>query len=428
MRDEQNKLAANVTSLLTIQAANYLIPLALVPFLARVLGIEAFGLFSFAQAFVQYFVLVTEYGFNLSATRQIAASRGGDRLALARIFWSTMVARAILGLLCFTVLVAVVAIVPRLRPDLPVYLAASLAILAGMIVPQWYFQGMECIRSLAVTLLVARLLATVEIFWVVDAPDDVTLVLIIQGIGSLLAGAVTWILISTRLPVAFCRVTLRDLRETFRSGWHVFLSGAAISLYTNSNVFILGLLTSHTEVGYFSVAEKISRAATGFIGPISTAVYPRVANLVSTAPALAFQLLRRVLLALAALGGAVCVILIAVPAPLIHLIAGNGWEAAVPALRWLSVVPLAVAVSSVLGTLTMLNFGLERTFTKVVMYCGLVNVAALMLGSLTLEAEGAAAALALTELAVVAAAAAALQRHDILKDVIPARRRLHKQS
>ena len=69
------KLASNIASLFTVQAANYLIPLLTLPYLVRILGPREFGLIAFAQAFSQYFVILTDYGFNLSATREVAIHR-----------------------------------------------------------------------------------------------------------------------------------------------------------------------------------------------------------------------------------------------------------------------------------------------------------------------------------------------------------------
>ena len=42
------------------------------PYLVRTLGVEKYGLVMFAQAFISYFSLMGDYGFNLSGTREVA--------------------------------------------------------------------------------------------------------------------------------------------------------------------------------------------------------------------------------------------------------------------------------------------------------------------------------------------------------------------
>ncbi len=62
----------NLLSLAVLQGSLYLIPLLSLPYLTRVLGIEGYGLLVMVQSVIFYFTLVTDYGFNLSATKAIS--------------------------------------------------------------------------------------------------------------------------------------------------------------------------------------------------------------------------------------------------------------------------------------------------------------------------------------------------------------------
>ncbi|HHI03288.1 MAG TPA: flippase, partial [candidate division Zixibacteria bacterium] len=73
--EKYGRLIENFFSLSILQGANYLLPLITLPYLVRVFGAEGYGQVMFAYSFIQYFVILTDYGFNLSATRSVSVNR-----------------------------------------------------------------------------------------------------------------------------------------------------------------------------------------------------------------------------------------------------------------------------------------------------------------------------------------------------------------
>jgi len=105
--DTRGRLIENFLSLSVLQIANYILPLITLPYLARVLGPEKFGLIAFSQAFIGYFMILTDYGFNLSATREIAIYRW-NKEKVSEIFSSFVMIKFFLFLLALGIMSAII--------------------------------------------------------------------------------------------------------------------------------------------------------------------------------------------------------------------------------------------------------------------------------------------------------------------------------
>ena len=69
------RLVRNVAALYGVRAVDQLLPIVVIPFLARVLGADGWGLVAGAQALAMYGIITVEYGFEFAGTRAVARDR-----------------------------------------------------------------------------------------------------------------------------------------------------------------------------------------------------------------------------------------------------------------------------------------------------------------------------------------------------------------
>jgi polysaccharide transporter, PST family len=367
----QSSLVRNALGLYVIQIGGYLLPIATIVFLARLLGPQSWGGLAFMQAFASYATLVVNYGFNYSGTREVARHRH-DPKRLAELLAGVLGAKVLLAMVSIAVAVPLSYAVPPIHRSQDLLWPALLWALSSSFSLGWFYQGLERMAFVARWETLARVLSLAAIVLVVRTPNDAWKVLAIQG--GLLLAAVVVELAAAYGEVRFVVPSAALVWKTLRQGSSMFFFSGALSFYTIGNGFILGLFASPAVVGYYIGAEKIGKAFATLLFPITQAVYPRTSLLAATARREAASLAKR---SLWLVGGAgLCMgIIVFLAAPfLVRVVLGPGFESSVPVLRILALLPPLIALSNVLGIQWMLALGLDRFVNAVIFSASVLNV------------------------------------------------------
>ena len=160
MLNLNKKLTENIVSLFTLKGTEYIISFITLPFLLRVIGPEKIGAIAFAQVLINYANLFVDYGFNLTAPRDIAKADISD---LPKHFSAIFIAKF---LLLFPVISigCIGCILFRNFLDLPLILCVLPALLGNIVFPVWYFQGIQQMRFITIFNIIARSISVIGIF------------------------------------------------------------------------------------------------------------------------------------------------------------------------------------------------------------------------------------------------------------------------
>jgi len=275
--EDKKRLLSNFFSLSVLQAFTYILPLLTLPYLVRVLGIEKFGLVMFAQAFIMFFNILVDYGFNLSATREISIHRD-NKEKLTEIFSSVIIIKFTLIVISFLILSIIVFSFEKFSSDWELYYLTFLWVIGQALFPIWYFQGLEKMKYITIVNITSKLIFTIAIFIFIQNETDYIIVPILNGLGFIVGGILSLWIINKNFNQSFKIQSMQIVMMHFRDSSQFFLSRVSVSIYTSSNAFVLGLFTNITIVGYYSIAEQLYKAIQGFYQPIVQVLYPYVAK------------------------------------------------------------------------------------------------------------------------------------------------------
>ncbi|MCI7007554.1 MAG: oligosaccharide flippase family protein [Parabacteroides sp.] len=272
-----NPMVTNFISLVLLQGVNYLLPLISFPFLFRILGVERYGLVTFGYALMQYFVMFTDFGFNLSATKYISQHRQ-DAQAINTFLNSAMIGRFILCVISFTILVLLISTFEKFRSESMLYMLYFGIIIGNVMFPMWFFQGMENMKYITIFNIVAKSLSFIPFFIFIRGPEDYLFVPICYSVGFILAGLVSIFIVYYKMGMRWYIPSILHIKNALKDSSTYFLSRASTSLFTTSNSFILGLVCGNTAVGYYSAAEKLYQAYNQLLSPFTGVLFPHIAK------------------------------------------------------------------------------------------------------------------------------------------------------
>ena len=375
----RDPVAQNALALYAVDSTRYLLVLAIVAYLSRVLaqgGSDDWGLFLFYQSFAFMLALFLEYGLDFSATREVARWRG-HRTKLARIAIGVVGVKGTLLAASGLVVAAAAPLVPQFRQH-PSYLLWAWLWAAGMgLRPLWYFQGIEKLRLAAAIDIACRLVGLGLVFVFVRRPGDGWRALALYAVAAIASSGLNLLRMYRRLP--FRWPGRRELMGAFRDGFSLFVYRGAVSLYTVAGTFILGLMMpgSIVQVGLYGGAERIVRPLQGLLAPLGLAFYPRISHLAGTDRPAAARLARISLAVMLAGATGICLALLLAGPLVVRVMLGpeaHGQDS-IRLFRILALTFPMVAIGSVLGLQWMLPLGLDRALNGITIAAGALNLA-----------------------------------------------------
>jgi PST family polysaccharide transporter len=209
---------------------------------------------------------------------------------------------------------------------------------------------------------------------------------VMSGSGAL-AALVGLLYAPSQTGVRFTRITVADLRRAFVDGWHLFLSTAAMTIYTRSNTFILGIIGSQSAVGAFSAAQRPIDAAKSMVFPLSTAIFPHVSRMGRDSREGVVRFVRKYTPLIAAPFALMSIVFIAGAPLAVRLLYTHRYDASIPLMQIMGSLPVILALSAPFGVYFMLGLGYNAEWSRVAMSAGVFNFVALAPLALILPPE-----------------------------------------
>lgn len=245
----------------------------LVGYLIRVLGENGYGTLTWVDSIVQYFIMLINFGFDLYAAKYIVENKNNPK-RLNEVIASIYYIKSLLFLLCFILLIPL-----SFNLQINNYLnLISLMLILGLgevLMPIWFFQGIEKMKSVTILTFTTKLLLILLTIFFIKKSNDINLYIVFLVFTNAVWGLLGFLKMKKEIQFEFIKISKLTLIKYLKEGYLFFIGKVSTFIFNMGTLFIIGYFYSKGNVAGFDIAIKIVFV---FIIPfevLQQAIYPK---------------------------------------------------------------------------------------------------------------------------------------------------------
>jgi len=242
---------------------------------ARYLGPEQFGLFSYAGSFVAIFTIIATMGIDGILVRELVKDEKSTNELLGTAFWIHIVG----AILVFIVLTMVIYFVPShdYNTNVLIYIMTSATIFHSFSVIDTYFRAKVSSKYImyasTATILI---ISSVKILLIIYKAPLIYFAWVIVFQSIVLACSLLYFYYKNNFSVMDWSFDIGKAKQLLRDGWPLILSGVVTAIYMNTDRIMIKELIDIESVGQYAAASKISAAWYFIPMIISSSLFPAI--------------------------------------------------------------------------------------------------------------------------------------------------------
>lgn len=378
----------NVASLFLSEVARRVLGFFSVAYMARVLGVEGFGMVMVGLSVLSYVSLTGSGGLHVFGTRNVA--RGDGSIDSGAVLGARLV-NTIIALVVASVVTVLLVDPPEL---VAVILISSCSALLHALFLDWYFQGRELMSEAAIARTTGAALYLAFLVAFVHGRDDLWLAAAAAVIGDI--GSTGYLMARYRRTVGPIRISPGSWASLMKAAWPFGAGSVLGHLSVNFPVLAVAGLLGSSDAGIFSGANRlvffvlmIDRILGTMLLPVSARLHQQEGGRLSETLTSA---LRWILL----IGLPICIGGSFLAEPIVALVFGESFHASGGVFRVLIWYALLTMIHTVY-TSGVLATGGERRYRNVMVASAVLYVSGVVGGVMIGGVIGAAAGMLLAE-------------------------------
>lgn len=252
-----------------------ILPFITSPYIARVIGAEGLGTYSYTYTIANYFVLFSMLGIKNYGNRAVAKNRE-DPEQLNIVFSGILFSHIIISLICSAAYMFYALIIANNKTYA---LIQSLFVLSALFDISWFYFGIEKFKLTVARSTAIKIVNVICIFIFVKEKNDLWKYTLIMAVGIFLSQITLWI--PLKRYVRIVKTSANQVVSHLKPMLILFIPVIAFSLYRYMDKIMIGTMSSKKQLGFYENADKLMNLPLNVIVSFGTVMLPKMSNLAS---------------------------------------------------------------------------------------------------------------------------------------------------
>jgi len=243
---------------------------------ARYLGPEQFGLFSYAQSFVGLFAAIATLGLDGIVVKALVNDQGQRERLLGTAFVLKLLGAVLVLLLLAT---SVFFQSNDLQTNTLIFIIASATVFQSFNVIDFYFQSTVLSKYVVYSNVFSLLLSSViKVILILNQAPLIAFAYVILFDSLVLASGFIYFYVLKHLSILCWHFDKVVAKSLLKESWPLILSGLVISMYMKIDQVMIKNILGNADVGQYAVAVRLSEIWYFIPIIISSSLFPAILN------------------------------------------------------------------------------------------------------------------------------------------------------
>lgn len=371
LNSDHKTIFKNFSYLSVMKVFNIGIKVILAAYLIRVLGNEKYGLLTWLDSVIQYFIMIINFGFNIYAAKYIVENRNNTE-NINEIVSSIFIIKT------FLFLISIICILVLGQFDVfNIYKSIMLLFmfcgLGEVLFPIWFFQGVENLKPATIIVFISRLFLLLGTIFFVKEGQSITVYIWLFVLSSVLMGLLGFYFLFKKYQIKLISISFAKLKTYFKEALPFFIGRFLSLIFNFGTIFFIGKFCFLEQVAGFDSSLKIVMLGVIPFEMLQQAVFPTISRTKNK------NMLKKIVIGSFILGCIIGFVTYLCSDYLLFLFGGDEMLTFSPVLKFLSLLSPFVALTFVLGTCSLVAFGYYKEYNFSLIFTSIVYILILVI-------------------------------------------------